>query len=125
MNPTGPIVGDLVFAEEKTLEALGEDGESQRSRGPAYIMANFSRPMSLVAKPADYRGNPRRNWQTSSSAEVKVLKQEDLASHTLEDIVIPLPGYDITYPEGPLFERYQAIMHCDGLDPLKMRRNQK
>jgi len=29
MNPTGPIVGDLVFAEEKTVEALGDDGESQ------------------------------------------------------------------------------------------------
>ena len=47
MNPTGPIVGDLVFAEEKTLEALGEDGESRHSRSPASIMANFDRRCHL------------------------------------------------------------------------------
>lgn len=54
-----------------------------------------------------------------------MLKEADLANYTLADVIIPLPGYDITYPEGPLFERYQAIMLEDGLDPLKMRRNQK
>jgi len=79
----------------------------------------------VAAQPASYRGNPKRNWQTSSSVEVKILKEADLANYTLADVIVPLPGYDITYPEGALFERYQAIMQEDGLDPLKMRRNQK
>lgn len=32
MNPTSPIVGDLVFAEEKSLEGEGQDGEPARLR---------------------------------------------------------------------------------------------
>lgn len=79
----------------------------------------------LTARPSGQTGNPKRSWQASSNVEVKVLTEADYRDYKLADVVIPLPGYDITYPEGALFERYQAIMKEDGLDPLKMRRNQK
>lgn len=54
-----------------------------------------------------------------------MLTADDLDKYTLADVVLPLPGYDIKYPEGPLFERYVEIMAADGLDPSKMRRDQR
>lgn len=75
--------------------------------------------------PASYRGNPDRSWTTASSVKVKVLTADDLDKYTLADVVLPLPGYDIKYPEGPLFEKYKEIMAADGLDPSKMRRDQR
>lgn len=36
MNSTSPIVGDLVFAEEKSLEGEGQDGESACGRLDSY-----------------------------------------------------------------------------------------
>jgi tRNA pseudouridine13 synthase len=38
MNPTSPIVGDLVFAEEKSLEGEGQDGESACRRLYSYSL---------------------------------------------------------------------------------------
>jgi tRNA(Glu) U13 pseudouridine synthase TruD len=38
MNSTSPIVGDLVFAEEKSLEGEGQDGESACRRLDSYSL---------------------------------------------------------------------------------------
>jgi tRNA pseudouridine13 synthase len=123
LNATSPIAGDLVYAEEKALEGQGEDGECLVESSCENLPTSITSPPT--AKPVDFRGNVKRSWQTSSSVDVKVLKEEDLANYTIADVIIPMPGYEITYPEGKLFERYQEIMQTDGLDPLKMRRNQK
>ena len=56
---------------------------------------------------------------------VKVLTPEDVASgaYTIHDIVLPTPGYDVTYPpREDLRQAYVATMSPDGLDPFKMRR---
>lgn len=67
----------------------------------------------------------RRGWKRSTDREVKILASDDLSKYTLADVILPMPGYDVVYPEGPLFEKYKEIMAADGLDPSKMRRNQK
>ena len=81
--------------------------------------------LTMSLAPATYRGNPDRSWTTASSVKVKVLAAEDLDKYTLADVVLPLPGFDIKYPEGPLYEKYKDIMAADGLDPAKMRRDQR
>src|SRR5947207_6669560 len=56
---------------------------------------------------------------------VKVLTAEDIASgiYTIHDIVLPTPGYDVTYPSREeLREAYVNTMSADGLDPFNMRR---
>jgi tRNA pseudouridine13 synthase len=62
--------------------------------------------------------------------EVKVhaLTKEDIESgkYTIYDIVLPTPGYKITYPTNPqLVEVYKEAMAKDGLDPMKMSRRVK
>lgn len=98
---TEPIVGDLVYDKEQSEDASGEeedeDDKPQTSR----------------------RGAPSR------SAPVKVLTEADLPAYKLSDVILPLPGWDITLPEGVLLDKLKAVMALDGLDPLKMRRDQK
>jgi tRNA pseudouridine13 synthase len=75
--------------------------------------------------PPTYRGNPKRDWKTSRSAAIKILTEADVDNYKVSDVVLPLPGHDIQYPTGPLYEKIQAIMGADELDPAKMQRDQK
>ena len=55
------------------------------------------------------------------------LSDEDLASgkYSIYDIVLPLPGFDILYPENLLKDFYEPFMASErggGLDPHSMRR---
>ncbi len=113
MSPDQPLVGDVVFDEE-----VEEDGEGSA------IPKSQSAQRQQNAK--DSRG-PSRSWESSPMVKVKTIKQEDLenGTYTMQDVIVPLPGHSITFPEGALFEKTREIMAMDGLDPLKMRRDQK
>lgn len=59
---------------------------------------------------------------------VKVLTQEDIDSgkFTIYDVVLPSPGFKITYPANPdLYQVYVEEMAKDGLHPEKMLRKVK
>eukprot|EP00047_Mylnosiga_fluctuans_P005870 m.243244 g.243244 ORF g.243244 m.243244 type:complete len:621 (-) comp14197_c0_seq1:211-2073(-) len=56
---------------------------------------------------------------------VKILTADDAPSYTLQDIVLPLPGYAVVYPTNIAGDRYQELMAADGLDPRDMRRKQR
>lgn len=62
---------------------------------------------------------------SSSSQQVKHLTPEDLANHTIFDVVLPLPGYDVEYPQGEVGEFYASMLEADGLDIKFMRREQR
>jgi tRNA pseudouridine13 synthase len=69
----------------------------------------------------------KRNWKAPRQAKVKVLTEQDIAEgkHTIFDVVMPLPGFDVDYPEGRVAEIIDEVMKADGLDPTKMRRDQR
>lgn len=73
--------------------------------------------------------NANKNWkpshETSSSQEVKQLTTEDLPNHTIHDVIMPLPGWNIEYPAGDIGELYGKILKADDLDAHKMRREQR
>ena len=56
-----------------------------------------------------------------------VLTEEHIKSrqYTIRDVVLPLPGYDVVYPENDVKDRYRRIMADDGLDIDNMRRKIK
>jgi tRNA pseudouridine13 synthase len=55
---------------------------------------------------------------------VKVLDSEsDLSNYSLQDLVLPLPGHDICYPDNDMKKEYQEFMAKDGLDPFNMKRD--
>lgn len=48
--------------------------------------------------------------------KVKVLTIDDLPNYTIYDIVLPLPGFDVTYPDNVQREWYRELLEKDGLD---------
>ena len=62
------------------------------------------------------------------SDKVRALTASDVAlgKYSIYDVVLPTPGYDVTYPANPqLMEVYEKVMARDGLDPHKMARRVK
>ena len=62
-----------------------------------------------------------------SRTPVTVLTEEHINSgqYTIHDVVLPLPGYDVVYPENDMKDNYRQIMADDGLDISNMRRKVK
>lgn len=63
--------------------------------------------------------------ETSSAREVKQLSGSEVAQYSLSDVVLPLPGWNVDYPEGAIGQLYEKILAADGLDPHRMRRDQR
>lgn len=66
-----------------------------------------------------------RETEAEGTIAVRVLTAEDASSgqYTIRDIVLPTPGYDVTYPaREDLRQAYINTMSLDGLDPFNMRR---
>ena len=58
---------------------------------------------------------------------VHVLTDDDIArdTFTIYDVVLPLPGYDVTYPANKIYKYYKTTLAEDGLDIENMRRKEK
>ena len=97
---SSPVAGDLVYASE--------DVQTQDA-------------------PVDKEGKPTKEsvLATSKLGKVKVLTEEDKGEYKIQDVVLPLPGYSVTYPGGELGDMYRRMMAADGLDADDMFRSQK
>lgn len=87
-----PIVGDLVLLSEAEL--------------PPAEVDELERPTE--EEPETENTPPPR-------LEVKILTENDLSAYTIYDIVLPLPGYDITYPDNEVKSWYKEILEENGL----------
>ncbi|KAM4054603.1 tRNA pseudouridine synthase D (TruD) domain-containing protein [Hirsutella rhossiliensis] len=61
------------------------------------------------------------------SVRARPLTEEEASSgrYTIHDVVLPLPGYDVVYPDNEIGDFYQEFMAREengGLDPHNMRR---
>ena len=63
----------------------------------------------------------------SSRSTVTVLTEDHIKSgdFTIQDVVLPLPGYDVNYPENNMKDHYRQITADDDLDIDNMRRKVK
>ncbi|XP_061772861.1 pseudouridylate synthase 7 homolog isoform X1 [Nerophis ophidion] len=50
-----------------------------------------------------------------------ILSEEEAESHSIHDIVMPLPGYDVIYPSHHVGKGYKELLSADGLDVDNMR----
>ncbi|CAB4410147.1 unnamed protein product [Rhizophagus irregularis] len=94
-----PAVGDLVIKDEDSIADI--DSED-------LVDDNFT-----------------VNSDDKKEIKVKVLAEEDLNNYSIFDVVLPLPGYSVIYPNNNIFEKYKELMWKDHLDPREMRRNVK
>ncbi|XP_017293309.1 pseudouridylate synthase 7 homolog isoform X1 [Kryptolebias marmoratus] len=54
-----------------------------------------------------------------------VLSAEEAESHSIHDIVMPLPGFDVIYPSHHIGAGYRELLSADGLDINNMRHKVK
>jgi len=48
-----------------------------------------------------------------------------IGMYSVYDVVLPLPGYDVIYPDNKFKALYQQLMEKDDLNYEDMRRRQK
>ncbi|EJT49021.1 pseudouridine synthase [Trichosporon asahii var. asahii CBS 2479] len=70
-------------------------------------------------------GDDDADNKETSSRDVKRLTSADLGQYTLADVILPLPGWNIEYPGGRIGQLYKDALLADGLDPLRLRRDQR
>jgi hypothetical protein len=54
---------------------------------------------------------------------VRAITEEELDSIKIEDIVLPLPGHNVVYPNNVIKEWYEELLAVDGLSFSAMKQN--
>ncbi|XP_078091804.1 pseudouridylate synthase 7 homolog isoform X2 [Mustelus asterias] len=49
------------------------------------------------------------------------IEESDVEKHTIHDVVMPLPGFDVLYPKHKIGKAYEEMMAADGLDINNMK----
>jgi tRNA pseudouridine13 synthase len=107
------VPGDLVLSEnEGVANELGHEIAEDT-------------PTTETAAAATGKTTQQTLMATSKTPKAKVLTEEDASRYTIYDVVLPLPGYSVTYPSGTIGELYRKMLDADGLDIDKMFRPQK
>eukprot|EP01112_Ceratiomyxa_fruticulosa_P005161 TRINITY_DN15765_c0_g1_i1.p1 TRINITY_DN15765_c0_g1~~TRINITY_DN15765_c0_g1_i1.p1 ORF type:complete len:185 (+),score=37.63 TRINITY_DN15765_c0_g1_i1:1-555(+) len=106
-----PIVGDLVVLNEIVIEQNPEE-ENEEENVTEMIKSGSAGEEGVDVK---------------KKFQVKVVTEEDVKSGTFDisQVVLPLPGYDIQYPENKIGERYKEILTNDGLNPNDLHHKHK
>jgi len=104
-----PVVGDVVLVDKEASEsepAVDGDAEDADEENDS----NLSEIDKLK--------------KTSKLPAVKSLTEADLSSYSIFDVLMPLPGFIVKYPDGDLGKLYKAMMLADGIDPDDLYRKQ-
>ncbi|KAJ3191992.1 hypothetical protein HK101_007190 [Irineochytrium annulatum] len=74
----------------------------------------------------DYGGDSVEESRLEKVVEVEVIETEEQAAALgIEDVVLPLPGYNVTYPRNDIGQCYVDFMKKYGLDAQDMRRKHR
>ncbi|KAF2086377.1 pseudouridine synthase-like protein TruD/Pus7 [Saccharata proteae CBS 121410] len=113
----GPVVieGDLVLVKE------------HKDKEPAEVVEEVDADGEVVIVP---QGDNSAKAAEDKYERARALTAEEAASgkYTIDDIVLPQPGFDVEYPKNEIGEFYKEFMGSErggGLDPHNMRRKWK
>lgn len=120
-----PLVGDLVYVDETAASALEAQLEAKES------VADEEDATAAAVDGADVEedlDDAEEEEEISRFRKmVRPLTAVDIASgkYALCDVVLPLPGHDITYPGNEVAEWYRERLARDDLTSEKLKQKQK
>jgi len=111
------IPGDLVYVEEEKNDQVTDSEEP----------APAAETEEAVEDDMDVDGENLLEEESVYKRKVRPLTEEDIASdkYKLSDVVMPLPGYDITYPNNECAAWYEEMLGEVGLTSELLRHKEK
>lgn len=112
------IPGDLIYVEE---------GEQAAAEEEAATSTDADESLESVDEDQDGNADNLLAEESIFKRKVRPLSEEDIASgkYKLSDVVIPLPGYDITYPSNECGSWYEEMLGEVGLSSELLRHKEK
>ncbi|XP_032617225.1 pseudouridylate synthase 7 homolog isoform X2 [Hylobates moloch] len=69
----------------------------------------------------DYGLKPVPGDLVLKGATATYIEEDDINNYSIHDVVMPLPGFDVTYPKHKIQEAYREMLTADNLDIDNMR----
>ncbi|XP_061178701.1 pseudouridylate synthase 7 homolog [Saccostrea echinata] len=92
-----PVVGDLVYKGDLKDVAFKEENQESSTNGE----------------------------NTSSRVTPTIVTTENLSQYTIQDVLLPLPGFDIKYPDNEVGKWYSDLLEADGLTMEGLKHSNK
>lgn len=96
-----PMVGDLVYKGDLKDVAFKEENRQSSANGSV------------------------EGGSTSSRVSPEVVTAETLSQYTIHDVILPLPGFDVQYPDNEVGMWYAKLMAEDGLKLEDLKHSNK
>ncbi|GAA6025772.1 hypothetical protein JCM11491_001986 [Sporobolomyces phaffii] len=124
---TAPVEGDLVYVGQGEQPGSVDDDAASAAVQDEAVVDDKSTDSDKPKDPSSAESQQAYYISTSSLAKVRPLTAADVAAgtHSIYDVVLPMPGFAVTYPGGQLGDLYRRVIEEDGIDPDKMWRKQK
>lgn len=99
-------------AGESTAEGTASEGNAEENAGEGTTEESpeGSKPCLLL----DYNQKP---------PAVRAITEDELENIKIEDIVLPMPGHNVMYPNNVIKQWYEELLAVDGLSFTAMKQN--
>ncbi len=115
-----PIVGDLVYAPGDE----GDDSELQTEIDKDESQQEEAESEKAVEMEGDGAKKNKRKVQRNQR-KVIFVDESNIDKYTINDVLLPLPGYDISYPSNEVADWYTELLAVDGLSEMDFKRSVK
>ena len=121
-----PIVGDLVFAPGTSGECeVDAEMEMMNEESIAVEPENDQSGDKEANGDKEADGVKSKAKAQRNQCKVIFIDENNIKDYTINDIILPLPGFDITYPANEVAGWYTELLEADGLTEMDFKQSTK